>query len=359
MNFSLLLQGLIEISLSLVTGLLIFFFSFKLFTLFTRNIDELTQIKNNNVAIGLLLSSFVFGIIYLVKCAIDPASETLTNVMSVKNIKVMILIYAIFRILIIYIIASVFAFITLYLAIKLFMLLTTDIDEMEEIGGSNLAVSLIISTLIVSVSIILSEPLSTILRGLVPAARVTDKEPIINFSNLIQGSVELGISFFAVIFIYFFGFKIFNFLTKKMDEVKELKANNIAVSIILSSFIFSMMLMVKSGIDPANKTLEFAMNKGLMDVFISILIILCFFAASSVIAFIILWISMKAFMMLTTDIDELAEIKKKNIAVAIIVAILFISMALVVSNGLKITLEAFVFSPKFGSEELPVLPIIR
>ncbi len=359
MNFSLLVEGLIEICISLITGVLIFFFSFKIFTLFTRTIDEIREIKKNNIAIGILLASFVFGIMFLIKTAIDPAGETLTNVMGTKGAGIMIILFTVLRILIIYIVSAIFAFLALWLAMNFFMYLTKNIDEMDEIGSNNFSVGMLIGTLVISVSIILSGPLSTMLRGLVPAARVGANEPILNVSNIIQGCIELAVSFFAVIFIFYFGFKIFSLLTKKINEVAELKDNNFAISILMSSFIFSMMLLINACIEPAEKTLEFAIGREAADVLIAVLVIICFFAVSALFAFIMLWIAMKGFMLLTVNIDEMAEIKKKNVAIAIIIAVLFVSIALLVANGLKLSLEAFIISPKFGSADMPVLPILR
>jgi len=346
MDIPTIISGLTGIGLSLLTGLLIFFLSFKIFTILTRNLDELKEIKGNNTAVSILVASFVFGIMILAKEAIDPAISNIKILLTGKTFATDILLFSILRVLLIYIIASLFAFIVLWLSMKLFMLLTAKIDEMEEIKNNNTAVSIIISVLIISVTLILSGSLKTIFEGFIPAQRLSGNEPFLNTEIILRGLIETGISFFAVIFIFLVGFKIFDFLTSKIDETEELKSNNIAVSILISSFIFSMMIMIKSSINPSIETLEttIADKAEIINILLAVLFIIIYFIIAAIIAFIILWLAMKAFMLLTTTIDEMTEIKNKNIAVAIIIAVLLISSSILLTysldllfNGLKIT----------------------
>ncbi|MCK4797933.1 MAG: DUF350 domain-containing protein, partial [Spirochaetes bacterium] len=256
-NIQLVLQGLIEIGLSFLTGLLIFFISFKVFTVLTRDIDELAELKKNNSAIAILVASFIFGIMLLVKAAIGPAMDTLGNTMNAQNASISMVGFAIIRVAVIYIIASVFAFIILWFSMKLFMILTTEIDEMEEIKNNNSAISIVIAVLIISLAIILSHPLTTLLNGMVAPPLVSEslRQPFVNMDVLLEGLIELGISIIAAIFIFFFAFKVFSVLTKKIDEIEELKSNNIAIAILVSAFIFAMMLLIKAALMPANDAL--------------------------------------------------------------------------------------------------------
>jgi uncharacterized membrane protein YjfL (UPF0719 family) len=352
MNGPLIIQGVIEIGISLITGLFVFFLSFKVFALLTREIDEITEIKQKNIAVSLLATTFVFSIMFLVRSSIGPAMDTIGNQITAANATAGLVVQASVRMFIYFVFSAFFAFIILWLAIKFFMFLTADIDEMEEIKNNNLAIAIVIGTLIISMAILLQHPLSVLLDGLVPAPRlagVATKEPVINLTVFIGGLIELGITILAALFIFFFSFKVFSMLTKNIDEVQELKKNNIAVAILSASFIFGIMLIIKAAITPANEALGHAIANN--DIVISQIIwtlvrIVLFFIGSAVFAFIALWLAMKAFMFLTTNLDEMEEIKNNNIAVAIIIAILVISAAFLLEHGVTQLLNGLIVTPK-------------
>ncbi|HOJ64168.1 MAG TPA: DUF350 domain-containing protein [Spirochaetota bacterium] len=353
MNLVLLSQGLIELIISVIFGLSMFFLSFKVFSLLTKNIDEAKEISNNNVAVSILVASFIFGIMLLIKSSIGPAMETLTTVLSSKESTFIMVIIAIIRIVVFFIFFSIFAFIVLWLAIKLFTLLTTDIDEMEEIKNNNVSVSFIIATLIISMSLILSKPLETVLNGLVAPPSNTGINSFITLSVFLDGLIELGIAIVGTIFVFFLSFKIFNLLTKDIDEIKELKSNNLAISILMAAFIFAIMLIIKAAIEPANSALGFVLADSkataLTIIFVIIRIIL-FFILAGVIAFVVIWISMNIFVFLTKKIDEFAEIKNKNIAVAIILAILILSLAIMIDHSITAILNGLIKTPELPKD---------
>jgi uncharacterized membrane protein YjfL (UPF0719 family) len=351
MNLHLLIQGIVEIVLSFITGLLIFFLSFKFFTFLTRDIDELAEIKKNNAGIAILISAFVFGIMLLVKAAIGPALDSLD--FTASGINTSFIFYSLLRIVLIYFSAAIFSFLVLWLSLRFFMMLTTKIDEMKELKNSNTAIGIVMGVLIICMAIILLNPLSTFLNGFVapPSTVQGVKSTLINTSALGQGLIQLIIALFAAIFIFFFGFKIFSLLTKKIDEIEELKGNNLAIAILMAAFIFSMMLIIRAAVDPANSALGEAFKKTATstDVTKAIIRIVAFFILSGIFAFIMLWLAMKAFMLLTASLDEMAEIKNKNVAVAVIIGILLISSALILQHGLTILLQGLIRTPKVES----------
>jgi len=354
MNLILVMQGSIEIVISILTSIFIFLMSFKVFSLLTRDIDEMYEIKQNNISVSLLGISFVFGIMLLVKTAIGPSMDTLSTVMSLKTSTVALILLATIRILAIYIISAILAFIILWLAVKFFLILTNDIDEMAEVKKNNLAISILIGTFIISIAYILSSPLSTLLNSFVQAPVIGDagtKNNFINMSVFSQGLIELGISIVGSIFGFFISFKIFNIFTKNFDESSELKNNNIAIAIVLSAFIFGIMILVKATLAPANETLGFALSSSkasLGIILFAVLRIALFFIITIVIAFILIWITMLFFMKITKDIEEMEEIKNNNIAVSLIIAVLIISVSLLLESGVTSLLNGLIKTPEIG-----------
>ena len=353
MNSILLGQGLIELLISVIFGLAMFFLSFKVFSLLTKNIDEIKEISNNNIAVAVLIASFIFGIMLLIKASIGPAMDTLILLLNSKESTFLMVILAIVRILLFFIFSAIFAFVILWLAIKLFTLLTTDIDEIEEIKNNNVAVSFILATLIISMSLILSKPLETLLSGLVSPPSQSNIGISINLSVFLDGLIQLGISIVGIIFVFFLSFKIFNLLTKDIDEIKELKNNSLAIAILMSAFIFGIMLIIKAAITPANEALGFVLSDSkataLTILFVIIRVIL-FFILSGFIAFLVIWISMNIFMLVTKKIDEFAEIKNKNIAVAIILGILILSLTLMIYHSIVSILNGLIKTPELPKD---------
>ncbi|MBN2545910.1 MAG: DUF350 domain-containing protein [Spirochaetes bacterium] len=353
MNIQLISTGLIEIGISFATGVFIFFFSFKIFSFLTKDIEEIEELKNKNIAVGILIAAFVFGIMLLVKESVYPSKDTLINLIKSNNLNLVVILISLLRIIVIYIISAFFAFIILWLSIKFFMILTTKIDEIKELTKNNSSVALILASLIVSIVVLLTSPLATFLSGIVKPSSIDIKseEPFFNIDLINKGFIELIISLAAVLFIFFISFKVFSLFTKKIDEIKELNSNNNAVGVLMAGFNFSMMLLVKSAINPAIKAMEFALDKKASAeiIFLTIGQIILYFIIAAIFAFIILWIAMKLFMFLTTSINEMEEINNKNFAVGLIIAVLLISSALLLAQGLETVLSGMVKTPQIGT----------
>ena len=289
--------------------------------------------------------------------------DTLGFTLSSGNISLNTLGSAVLRIIIIYLISAISAFIFLWIAIKFFMILTTTLDEMKEIKNNNIAVAIIIAVLTISLAMIILEPLSTVLKSFVAAPVMIGElnEQMINTRILYQGLIELGISLVAAIFIFLYGFKVYDAMTKDIDEVEELKSNNIAIAIQVSAFIFSMMILIKASLLPAYDTLGIVMDQsftvGLL--ILTILRMLVFFVLAAILAFVLLWLAMKWFMSLNKNINEMQEIKNNNIAVAIVIAILLISTALLLHHGLVAFLSGLVPKPEISRKFLEMSLLLK
>lgn len=352
MNGLLVLQGVIELVLSLFTAIFIYFTGFKIFSVLTKSIEEVDELKKNNIAVGILITSFIIGVMLLVKAAVGPAMDTLSVIFKAGDAAIGLYLFAILRILIFYLISAVFSFIILWGAMKLFMVLTGELDEMEEIKNNNSATALLVGMLIISIAVILQHPLTTMLNSLVAAPAVNENvaAPLINTPVLLQGVVELVISLFGAIFVFFFSLRMFSMLTKNIDEMQEIKNNNIAVSIMAIAFIFSVMLLIKAAIAPANEAFGYAVSTGgdIKILLFTVLRIIVFFILAACFSFIMLFLAMKFFMLLTTNIDEMAQIKNNNVAIALLIAVLVISTAILLEHGLGVLLSGLIKAPELG-----------
>lgn len=361
MNIQLLFDGLIEVILSLMTCLFIFIIGYQFFDLLTKQIDETRELKENNIAVGIILGSFILGIMLIMGSAIQPAAETLRNLISMSDVRAIPVLIGISRMLLFYFLSGLLSFLILWFTLNIFMMMTTDMDEMKLIKENNYSVALLMGVFIISISMLLITPVTMILQAFTPPVRtVIQADPVfINLQVFLEGASRLVLSVIGGCLLFFLGFKTFSLLTRDIDEIEELKSNNLAVSILASAFIFSIMLLIRAAIQPSAATLEHLTlpeEDIFTPVFYGIIRIGIFFLAAGVISFIIIWAAMLLYMLLTRKIDEMKQIKNKNIAIALMMAVFIISMAHLIEPGLTLILESAISLPKVEQGGLMDLP---
>ncbi|MDA3938739.1 MAG: DUF350 domain-containing protein [Spirochaetia bacterium] len=172
---------------------------------------------------------------------------------------------------------------------------------------------------------------------------------------VLSGISTLLLSLLLGIFILFIGFKMFSGLSKNINEENEIKNNNIAVAILSGSFIFAMGIMMRSSVDPLIQSIFRAIfynNSGISGIFGHLSIALLQFIASLFISISSLWLGLKGFTWLSHNINEFEEIQKNNIAVAILMASIIITLALFLQNGLEKLLQVLQFTPGLNNSNL-------
>ena len=157
--------------------------------------------------------------------------------------------------------------------------------------------------------------------------------------------IEIVISLFFGVTLLYFSYRTINKLVKNKFDIN---LDNVSYSIFSSSVLFSVAYLISGIKSPILNSLKMLSNdpnyEGSM--------ILDSFKYSGIFLFIIIitiaiviFISIKLFTYMTTDINEFEEIKKNNIAVAILTATIIISISLLVKESLYLLLESFVPYP--------------
>ena len=157
--------------------------------------------------------------------------------------------------------------------------------------------------------------------------------------------IEIVISLFFGVTLLYFSYRTINKLVKNKFDIN---LDNVSYSIFSSSILFSVAYLISGIKSPILNSLKMLSNdpnyEGSM--------ILDSFKYSGIFLFIIIitiaiviFISIKLFTYMTTDINEFEEIKKNNIAVAILTATIIISISLLVKESLYLLLESFVPYP--------------
>lgn len=149
-----------------------------------------------------------------------------------------------------------------------------------------------------------------------------------------MAAVELGLSLvhlfvglISSVLSVFFGLRLLDKMTGYIDEWKELKKGNTAVGLLFVSVILSVLIMIAPTAFFSISIIDkFAPASAF---FINIVIAFANIFLATLFAIFALYISFQVADRLTFDIDELAELKKGNIAVALMISAILLGIALI------------------------------
>jgi uncharacterized membrane protein YjfL (UPF0719 family) len=144
---------------------------------------------------------------------------------------------------------------------------------------------------------------------------------------LVQFVVGLAFSMAGV----YISIKLFDLLTPNIEEWKEMKKGNVAVGLLLGAIVFSVSLGLEGGVSAiisliSSDTSPNAMVVGLLVGMLNLLISLIATVFS-------IYVAVKILDWMTTDIDEFAELKKGNLAVAIMMAAVLVAVSILIRGA--------------------------
>jgi uncharacterized membrane protein YjfL (UPF0719 family) len=180
-----------------------------------------------------------------------------------------------------------------------------------------------------------------------------------NYFLFWNGLFSLMLAMVMGIIAIYLGFNAFKRINHSIDEEFELRNNNIAVALVSGSFIISLGILMKSVIDPITQTVFNLVYQyqqlgiGFSDVFSTLGIVLLQFSVALILSLATLTLGTRLYMKLNRQTDEITEIANNNIAVAIVVAAITITLAIMLSSGMEIFLNAVVPAPLSLNENLP------
>jgi len=172
--------------------------------------------------------------------------------------------------------------------------------------------------------------------------------------GLITGTVHVFLSLVLAVLTTWGTFRIIDRLLRGDDCVAALKSNNVAMSILLGGVLVANALIVKAATVPAISTLQVFLFASFS--WVDLLKLLGMVAGYVVLAIILanlaIWAAMNSFLWLTRNLDELAEIRGNNVAVAITLGVTVAVMGLFLSDGLATLLQALVPFPELRPIEV-------
>ena len=116
----------------------------------------------------------------------------------------------------------------------------------QKINNDNLAISIFFSGIIFSIGYLLSGIIPSIINA-IELIRI-HKEESVYFEIFKYASIALLIGFLVSCLILFTSFTLLKSMTKHIKELSELRQNNMAVAILLTSILISITLICKDSL---------------------------------------------------------------------------------------------------------------
>ena len=135
-----------------------------------------------------------------------------------------------------------------FLAFKIFLMITKNIDDELELKKNNTAVGIIFGAFVFGVIILIKRslyPIFSLIKDLIVVPQITLMGGVVTILYCI-GYLLICIS--IAILIGILSLKLFSSLTKKIDEMSEIKANNTAIAIFYAGIYIALCFFIEEGL---------------------------------------------------------------------------------------------------------------
>lgn len=157
-----------ETVLSVIFGLVTVVISYKLFTAFMLKEDADDDLNKGNTAVAILAGVMTISVLILVQSSILPAVNTLqTMALGGEKITAVKVFISLGYFLLFYAISLVISIAIMFASVNIYMFLTTKVEEMQEIRGNNIAISIMLSCVIIGMTLFIQPSVSRFIGSLV------------------------------------------------------------------------------------------------------------------------------------------------------------------------------------------------
>ncbi len=152
---------------------------------------------------------------------------------------------------------------------------------------------------------------------------------VVSLGNAIVGIIQLVISIILAVVALYIGFSVLGRITKGIDEQKELAKGNVAVGILVASVFIAIAVVVQSGV----AGVSIGISKALAGDYFALLASFIQLILGIILAVVAIYIALNILDKLTEGIEEFEELKKGNVAVALEMAGVIITTAIIIQSG--------------------------
>ncbi|MCX9010290.1 MAG: DUF350 domain-containing protein [Candidatus Methanoperedens sp.] len=153
--------------------------------------------------------------------------------------------------------------------------------------------------------------------------------------NAIVGIIQLVIAIILAVAALYIGFNVLGKITKGIEEEKEIARGNAAVGILVASVFIAIGIVVQSGVAGISRGITAALSEGLLSITgIAIIVVsIVQLILGIVLAIAAIYLALNILDKLTKGIEEFEELKKGNVAVALEMAGVIITVAIIIQSG--------------------------
>ena len=150
------------------------------------------------------------------------------------------------------------------------------------------------------------------------------------------GFVQLVVGLiFAAASIYI-GVRVFDRFTKGIDEMEELRRGNVAIGVLLAAVVVTVAIIVQSGVAGlTDATLGLGAGRDLAAYVTAVVGGFIQLIVGIILAVVAIFLALNIFGRVTKGIDEEAELRKGNVAVAIVLAGFLVAVGFVIQAGVS------------------------
>ncbi|MDD1710920.1 MAG: DUF350 domain-containing protein [Methanoregulaceae archaeon] len=143
------------------------------------------------------------------------------------------------------------------------------------------------------------------------------------------GLIQLIIAILLAVVALYIGYSTFSKITKGIDEIQELKKGNVAVGIIIAAIFFAIAIVIQSGVAGISIGITNALSGDWWSLVAAIIQLIL----GIILAIATIYLALNILDRLTKGIDEFEELKKGNVAVALMMAGVIVATAVIIQSG--------------------------
>jgi uncharacterized membrane protein YjfL (UPF0719 family) len=177
-----------------------------------------------------------------------------------------------------------------------------------------------------------------------------------SFARVLIGLGEFALSLALVVLALWLTHRLFARLAAGLDEEKELKAGNVAAAILLAAVMIAPATIVLRTLTPVVHVFRvYMMGSDQQGISLGALVAYAAFYIVFVfaLALVTLWLAIRLFDRLTPGVDEFAEIRRGNVAVALMMAGVILVVTLFMQEGIAALSRGLV--PETSLGELKIM----
>ncbi len=168
MNIELLVLTTYQMLLALTFGLLTVFITLRIINKYILRIDFLELVREGNIALAIFEGVLIFCVLFLVEISILPSVDALRTMVITHRVftfKMFAISFGYF--LLFYAISLVFSYLLIMSAFYVFISATAKLDEVKEMKKNNIAVALLVSAVLLSVTLYIRPSLGNLVNSFV------------------------------------------------------------------------------------------------------------------------------------------------------------------------------------------------